>query len=95
MLYRAYARNVSNVGNVRFLLSMWHMHFTQALGPRKLVSRRNVGTQMTFQSSQALWDKQTHNQRQAEIFDKKTRDFTASLPEDVKQACPPPLLFSS
>ena len=44
-------------------------------------------------STQAATDRELHNARQTEIFNKKTRDFTAPLPEDVKQAsksiCPP------
>lgn len=37
-------------------------------------------------STQAPGDKQTHNQRQADIFNRKTEVFTAPLPEEIKQA---------
>ncbi len=40
---------------------------------------------MTY-STQAPGDKQTHNQRQADIFNRKTEVFTAPLPEEIKQA---------
>lgn len=36
-------------------------------------------------STQAPGDKQTHNQRQADIFNRKTEVFTAPLPEEIKQ----------
>lgn len=37
-------------------------------------------------SMQAATDRESHNALQTEIFNKKTRAFTAPLPEDVMQA---------
>ena len=66
--------------------------FMQAAGPQKqraVMENRRV----TCHSTQAATDRESHNARQTEIFNKKTRDFTAPLPEDIKQAsksiCPP------
>ena len=46
-----------------------------------MVSRRVFG-----HSTQAATDRESHNARQTEIFNRKTESFTATLPEDVMQA---------
>ena len=48
--------------------------------------RMHRSAQRSAQSTQAPIDKQTHDQRQAEIFNRKTEAFSADLPEDIKQA---------
>lgn len=44
-------------------------------------SRRVLG-----HNTQVATDRESHNARQTDIFNKKTRAFTAPLPEDVMQA---------
>ena len=48
--------------------------------------RMHRSAQRSAQSTQAPIDKQTHDQRQAEIFNRKTEAFSTDLPEDIKQA---------
>ena len=48
--------------------------------------RMHRSAQRSTQSTEAPTDKQTHNQRQAEIFNRKTEAFSTDLPEDIKQA---------
>ena len=48
--------------------------------------RMHRSAQRSAQGTQAPIDKQTHDQRQAEIFNRKTEAFSVDLPEDIKQA---------
>ena len=48
--------------------------------------RMHRSAQRSAQSTQAPLDKQLHDQRQAEIFNKKIEAFSADLPGDIKQA---------
>ena len=50
--------------------------------------RMHRSAQRSAHSTQAPTSKQAHDQRQAEIFNKKTESFSTALPEDIKQARP-------